>query len=132
MRGRLAIGLEIGALVMASFAASPASAKPAACEVRVGGFQSYRGPCDVASERGGSFRMSRPRTQLLTPVRGAGWDEQDSAYVRVVAPDVALLFGIGGAHQTGTYLATLHRRGACWVSARPADTFNGDASVCAR
>lgn len=130
---RLDIRYAIASAILASVALTgSASARPARCDVQIEGFQSYRGSCDFQGRDGGSFQLTTPHALLLRPNAGTLYVEQDGALVKLITPSIALLFGIGGAHQTGTYLAILHRQGACWVSRPPKDEINGNARVCAR
>lgn len=76
--------------------------------------------------------LEKPASLLLHPNPGTLYEDEDSVLVKLVAPNVALLFGIGGAHQTGTYLATLYRQGQCWVTHPPKDEINGNARICAQ
>ena len=130
---RARIGLALaGAVLIGVASAGPASAKSVQCDLQVEGFRSYRGPCGFQLRNGGSFTLTKPMAIMLHPNPGTLYVEEDGALVKLITPNVALLFGIGGAHQSGTYLATLYRQGACWVSRPPKDEINGNARVCAR
>lgn len=128
---KTALRLALAVLVGLGFS-GPASARPARCDVQVEGFRSYSGPCDFEARKGGSFTLARPGSLLLRTNPGTLYVDEDSVAVKLLAPDIALLFDIGGAHQRGTCLATLYRQGACWVSRPPKDETNGDARVCAK
>jgi|GEM_PF-4818842 len=129
---KLQLVLIYAPLISAIFLSVPSFAKQANCELHVAGFKDFKGTCDFTPEKGGSFSLSQKNVEVLVPAPSASYDEQDSIYLKIVAPGTGLLFGIGGAHQTGTYLATVYQQGACWVSHPPTDTINGDARVCAR
>lgn len=62
------IGLLAASAVAVAAASLPvaAEARPARCEIQAEG-ESYRGPCEFRSERGGSFSVEHPDGHNLLP-----------------------------------------------------------------